>query len=119
LALFVLIIVAIVVFQTWKDWKLLSKNWVIPDWLRGVALGGVLAISIAAMSSYATAWIEDPAARFGDNAISSRVFWPQLALVAISGTVILLMTRKKRLPWMILLAGMVLAAFWVGAVLGS
>lgn len=119
MALFVLIIVAIVVYQTWKDWSLLSKNWVIPDWVRGIALGGMLAISIAAVSSYATAWIEDPAARFGDNAISSHMLWAQIGLVAISGTVILLMARKKRLPWMILLAGMVLAAFWVGAVLGS
>jgi hypothetical protein len=119
LALFVLIIVAVVVFQTWKDWKLLSKGWVIPDWVRGVALGGVLAASIAALCSYATAWIEDPASSFGDSAASSHVFWPEVALVAISGAVIFLMARKKRLPWMILLAGMVLAAFWVGMTLGS
>jgi hypothetical protein len=118
LGLFVLIIVGVIVTQTWYDWKKSSKDWVLPEWAKGVALGGVLAVSLAAMSSYATVWMQDPAAAFGGS-FTGRTLWPQVALVTISATVIFLMARKKRLPWMILLAGMVLAAFWVGMVLGS
>jgi hypothetical protein len=118
LGLFVLIIVGIVVAQTWYDWRRNSKDWVLPDWARGLALGGVAAISIAAVTSFATAWISDPVSQLG-GVIASRGFWPQAGLVLISGSVIYLMARKRRLPWLLLLAGMVLAAFWVGMALGS
>jgi hypothetical protein len=118
LGLFVLIIVGVVVAQTWRDWRQNSKNWVLPEWARGVALGGVLAVSLAAVSSFATAWMQDPATQWGDT-LQSRVFWPQAGLVAIAGAVIFFMVRKRRLPWMVLLAGMVLAAFWIGMALGS
>jgi hypothetical protein len=118
LGLFVLIIVGVVVAQTWYDWRKNSKDWVLPDWARGLALGGIVAVSIAAVTSFATAWIADPVSQMG-GVIASRVFWPQAGLVLISGTVIFLMARKRRLPWLLLLAGMVLAAFWVGMALGS
>jgi hypothetical protein len=119
LGLFVLMIVGVVVAQTWHDWRKNSKDWVLPDWARGIALGGVLAVLIAAASSYATSLIEDPASRLDGGMLDSRTFWPEVGLVAISATVIFLMARKRRLPWMLLLAGMILAAFWVGMVLGS
>lgn len=118
MGLFVLIIVGVVVAQTWHDWKKNSKDWVLPEWAKGIALGGVLAISIAAITSFASGWMQDPASQLG-GVLESHTFWPQVGLVAISATVILLMARKRRLPWMLLLAGMVLAAFWVGMVLGT
>lgn len=115
---FVLFIVGIVVAQTWHDWKKNSKDWSLPEWARGLAIGGVIAVSIAAVSSFAMGWMTDSAGQLG-NYLNSNMFWPQAGLVVISAAVILLMARKRRLPWMILLAGMVLAAFWVGIVLGS
>jgi hypothetical protein len=118
LGLFVLIIVGVVVAQTWYDWRLSSKDLVLPEWAKGVALGSVLAVSMAAATSYAIGWMQDSAAQAADPA-ASHLLWPQLGLVAISGTVIFLMTRKRRLPWMLLLAGMILAAFWVGMYFGS
>lgn len=117
LGIFVLFIVGVVVAQTWHDWKKNSKDWVLPEWMRGVALGGVIAVSIAAVSSFAMGWITDPAAQ-SSNFLNSSML-PEIGLVAISATTILLMARKRRLPWLILLGGMVLAAFWVGIVVGS
>lgn len=117
LGLFILIIVSVVVAQTWHDWRKSSKDWILPEWARGVALGGVLAISLAAATSFASAWIQDPATQWSD-ALESSVFWPQVGLVAVAGTVIFLMARKRRLPWMLLLAGLVLGAFWIGIAIG-
>ena len=73
---------------------------------------------IAAVSSFAAGWIQDPNPQLG-GMLESHELWPQIGLVAVSAAVILLMARKRRLPWLLLLAGMVLAAFWIGSVLGS
>jgi hypothetical protein len=118
LGLFVLIIIGTVVAQTWYDWRKNSKDWVLPEWVRGVALGGVLAVSTAGLSSFAAGWMQDPHPQLG-GMLESRALWPQVCLFAVSASVILLMARKRRLPWLFLLAGMVLAAFWIGTVLGS
>lgn len=118
MGLLVLVIIGIVVAQTWYDWRKNSKDWVLPEWVRGVALGGVLAVSTAGLSSFAAGWIGEPHAQLG-GMLTSHTLWPQVGLVAVSATVILLMARQRRLPWLLLLAGMVLAAFWIGTVLGS
>jgi nicotinamide riboside transporter PnuC len=117
-ALFVLIIVGIVVAQTWYDWRKNKKNGVLPDWAKGVALGGVLSVSLAAMASFASAWMQDPGSPWG-NAIQSHLFWPEAGLFLVAVSAVLLMTRKKRLPWLLLLAGVILAALWVGMSIGS
>ena len=118
LGFFALFIVGVVIAATWHDWKTNSKDWVLPEWMRGVAVGGVIAVTIAAVSSFAMGWITDPASQVG-NLLDSRALWPEVGLVAISATTILVMARKQRLRWMILLIGMVLAAFWVGIIAGS
>lgn len=118
MGLFVLLIIGIVVAQTWYDWRKNSKDWALPEWVRGAALGGVLAVSIAGLSSFAAGWIQDPHPQLS-GMLESHTLWPQVGLVAVSATVILLMARKRRLPWLLLLGGMVFAAFWIGTVLGS
>ncbi len=118
LGFFVLIIIAVVVAQTWHDWRKSSKDLVLPEWAKGLALGGVLAISTAGLASFASTWMQDPTNQLG-GILESHQFWPEAGLVAISAAVILLMARERRLPWMLLLAGMLVAAFCVGAVFAS
>jgi hypothetical protein len=118
LALVVLLIVSVVVGQTWHDWRKSSRDWVLPDWAKGVALGGVLAVSLAAASAFASAWLQDPGSEWG-SAFESRVFWPQVGLVVFAVAVVFLMARKRSLPWMLLIGGLVLCAFWIGMALGS
>jgi len=116
LALVVLLIVGVVVAQTWHDWRVSSGDWVVPEWAKGVALGGVFAVSLAAVSAFASAWLQDPASEWG-TAFESRVFWPQLALVIFAAAVVFLLARKRSLPWMLLIAGLVICAFWIGMAL--
>ena len=77
MALFVLILVGVVVAQTWFDWRDAKKTWVIPEWAKGMALGGLIAVSLAATTSVATVWLGDDAGQLS-NGFSSRLFWPEL-----------------------------------------
>ena len=40
-ALFVLMVAALVVAQTWLDWRDTKKDWVVPEWVKGLALAGL------------------------------------------------------------------------------
>jgi hypothetical protein len=117
LALLVLLIVGIVVAQTWHDWRQSSKDWVLPEWAKGVALGGVLAVSLAAVTASASVWLQDPTSQWG-GAFESRVFWPQVGLVIFAAALVFLLARKRSLPWIVVIAGLVLCAFWIGMALG-
>lgn len=118
MGLFVLFIIGLVVAQTWYDWRKNNKDLALPEWANGLALGGILAVSTAGLASFASAWMRDPSSQLG-AIVDAHEFWPQVALVAVSTIVILLMARKRRLPWMVVLAGMVIAAFWVGSLFAS
>ena len=54
MALFVLILVGVVVTQTWLDWRDAKKAWSMPEWAKGMALGGVIAISSGMVGLTAT-----------------------------------------------------------------
>ena len=64
MALFALILVGIVVAQTWLDWRDEKKSWVVPDWAKGIALGGVVAVSLAAATSTASVWLREGAGQW-------------------------------------------------------
>lgn len=117
MALFVLIIVGVVVALTWVDWRDSIKSWRVPEWAKGVALGGTVGVSIAAASSFVSVWLRDSAPHL-TGGVGSGLFWLELAfLLAVMG-VIALGTRRKRLLRLFLLAACVLAAaFWLGMVL--
>ena len=118
MGLFVLIIVGVVVAQTWLDWRKSTSARVLPEWAKGIALGGVFAVSIAAMTSFATGWMQDPAAQL-PTAMESRAFWPEAGLLTLVAGAIVLVARKKRMGWILLLAGLVVGAFWIGMSFGS
>jgi ABC-type uncharacterized transport system fused permease/ATPase subunit len=115
-ALFVLILVGVVVAQTWLDWRDAKKTWVVPEWAKGMALGGVIAISLAASTSVAAVWLRDDSGQWTD-AFSSRLFWPELVFVLCAMGILVLVARKKWLRLMLLLAGVLVAAFWLGMTL--
>jgi hypothetical protein len=112
-ALFILILVGVVVAQTWFDWRDAKKAWIIPEWAKGMALGGLLAVSLAAATSVAAVWLRDDAGQ-STGAFVTRLFWPELAFVACGIGIIVVAARKKWLRFMLLLAGVVIAAFWLG-----
>jgi hypothetical protein len=50
MALFVIVVMGIIVTQTWLDWRHTQKVWMIPAWAKGVALAGVVAVSLTAVT---------------------------------------------------------------------
>lgn len=114
--LFVLVVVGLVVAQTWLDWRDTKKGWVVPDWIKGTALAGILAVSLAAATSFASAWIQDPANQLGDE-LSLSHLWPELVFLFCMMGIIVFTVRKKRLRLLFLLTGVLVAAFWLGMAL--
>jgi hypothetical protein len=115
-AFFALLVVGVVVAQTWLDLRDTQKNSMIPDWAKGMALAGVLTVSLSAAASFASAWLEDAAGQWS-NRFRTQFSWPELGflLCAIGG--IALTTRKRRLGLLLVLTGVTIAAFWVGMML--
>jgi hypothetical protein len=112
LALFVLLVVGVVVAQTWLDWRDTRKGSRIPDWAKGTALASVLAVSLALATSYASAWIEgsEPLSPRGD----SRVLWPQIGFLICTMGLLIAAARHKRFRWMFVAAGVVVGVLWIG-----
>jgi hypothetical protein len=117
-AFFVLILVGVVVAQTWLDWRDTLKKWVFPNWAKGTALAGVIAASLTAVTSFASVLIQEPASQPGTESVS-KLFWPELAFLLCMMGVIVVSVRKKRMRLMLVLAAMVLGAFWLGIMLSS
>jgi hypothetical protein len=117
-ALFVLVLVAVVVAQTWVDWRDARKKLIVPDWAKGTALAGVIAASLTALTSFASVWIRDSSSPSA-AAFPSKLFWPEVAFLLCTMAVIVLSVRKKRLRLMLLLVAMVFGAFWMGVMLSS
>jgi hypothetical protein len=118
-ALFVLILVGLVVALTWADWRDTRKDWIMPEWAKGMALAGVVAVSLTAATSFASVWLQDDAGQW-TGGIGSRSFWLELVFLLSVLGIIVFAARKKRLRLMLVVTGIALAgAFWLGAFLFS
>lgn len=116
MALFVLIAVGLVVTQTWLDWRDSMKGWTVPNWAKGMALGGIIAVSLAATASFASVWLQDAAAQWTAGVVSWR-FWIECAvMLAVMGAIVLA-ARRKRARMLLFVACLVAAAFFLGALL--
>lgn len=119
MGLFVLIAVGVVVAQTWLDWSDSRKTWVLPDWVKGLALGGAVTICMTAAASYASVWLQDPASSWSSEVTVPRLFWPELGFLAVIMGIIVVAARKKRMRLALLLTGVVVIAYWLGMTLSS
>jgi hypothetical protein len=116
-ALFVLIIVGVVVAQTWLDWCDARKNWVLPDWAKGVALAGALGALLTAATSSASFLMQDAAGGWGGG--GSGLFWPELGFLLCAMAIVIFAVRKKRMRVLLALSALLIAAFWIGMALSS
>jgi hypothetical protein len=117
-ALFVVVIVGLVVAQTWLDWRDARKTWVVPEWVKGTALAGVVAVSLTAATSFASVLIQDSASQW-TSGLGSGMFWPQLGFLVCAMGIIIATLRKKRLRLMLILTTLLTFAFWLGMTLSS
>jgi hypothetical protein len=113
MALFVLVVVGLVVAQTWFDWRDAKRDWIVPEWAKGMALAGVLVASLTAATSFASSWMQDSAAH-SSTVFNPSLFWPELGFLLCGMAVIVVAVRKKRLRLMLILTGVLTAAFWIG-----
>jgi len=112
--LFVLLLVGIIVTQTWLDWRDTRRGSALPDWAKGVALASVVAITFASAATYATVWIEG---EHSNVSAGSQFVWPELGFLLCAMGIIVAAVRKKRMRWIFVLGGIVVAAFWAGMTL--
>ena len=117
MALFVLIIVGVVVAQTWLDWRDARKNWVLPDWAKGVALAGALGALLTAATSSASFLMQDASGGWGGG--GSGLFWPELGFLLCAMAIVIFAVRKKRMRVLLALSALLIAAFWIGMALSS
>ena len=116
MALFVLIVVGLVVAQTWLDWRDSIKGWIVPDWAKGIALGGVIAVSLAATSSFASVWLRDAAAPWTAGVVSWRFAMELGFMLAMMGLIVLA-SRRKHARLALLALCLIAAVLWLGMVL--
>lgn len=120
MALFVLILVGLVAAQTWLDWREARKDWIIPDWAKGLALAGVVAVSLTAATSFASTWLETSNGAQWTAGFGTSFFWLELAFLLFVLGMIVVATRMKRLRWLLVIASVAVAvAFWYGMTLLS
>ena len=116
MALFVLVLIGVVVAQTWFDWRDTKKARAVPEWAKGMALGGLLAVPLAAGAAVFSIWLRQDSGEWAD-AFSSRAFWPELLVVLGAMGALVVALRKRSLRFMLLLAGAVIVAFVLGLTL--
>jgi hypothetical protein len=113
-ALFVLVVLGLVVSQTWLDWRETERNWVVPDWAKGLALAAVAAISLASATSFASSWLLGETDTWSSE-LTSRRLWFQLGFVVCTMGLIVVGAHKKRLRLALFMAGIAAAIIcWVG-----
>jgi hypothetical protein len=118
MALFIIIIVAVVIVQTWLDWRDDDRRSALPAWASSFALSGVLVASLAAVTSLASIFYRDTVGQIAKG-LNSPMFWPELGMLLCGLGVTVAAVRKKRVRVLLLLGGLLMAAFWLSLALSS
>jgi hypothetical protein len=117
-ALFIVVVVGLVVAQTWLDWRETKKDFVVPEWAKGIALAGFVGACLTAATSFASNMLEDSAGQWSGS-LAGRLFWPELGFLLCAMGIIIAAVRKKRLRLMVLLTALLIEIFWLGATFWS
>ena len=118
MALFVVLIVAVVVGQTWLDWRDAQRASAAPVWASGVALAGIVAASLTAATSLASFIYQDSVGAWASS-LGSGFFWPQFGFLLCSMGIVVAVVRKKRLRTLLFVVGLLMGAFLLGLALST
>jgi hypothetical protein len=116
MALFTILIVALVVGLTWWDWRDVERESGLPHWIGGLALAGLAAASLTGFSSMGSVLyahtVSELQAGFG-----SPSFWPQSMFLLCGLGLIVLSVRKKSVRTLLALAGVLTFGLLLGLAL--
>ncbi|MFZ0038558.1 MAG: hypothetical protein WAK91_14105 [Candidatus Acidiferrales bacterium] len=110
MALLVLLVVAMIVGQTWMDWHETRRQRAIPEWVSGLALAALVATPLTAGASFASMWYQDSLGLNGSGI--GAWFWFEAGFALCAMGIIIAATRKKRLRTLIILSSVLTVALW-------
>ena len=110
MALLVLLVVALIVGQTWFDWRETRRQRVMPEWVSGLALAAFVATPLTASASFASMWYQDSLGLNGTGV--GAWFWFEAGFALCAMGIVIAATRKKRLRTLIILSSLLTAALW-------
>ncbi|HEV2490831.1 MAG TPA: hypothetical protein VGT03_13580 [Candidatus Acidoferrales bacterium] len=113
MAFFIVLIVALVAGLTWWDWREVQRQEALPDWATGAALAGMIGAALIGITSMGSALYNHTVSEL-QTGLGSGMFLPQLIFLTIGLGVILLAVRKKSARTLLLLAGILMVALWLG-----
>jgi cytochrome bd-type quinol oxidase subunit 2 len=112
MAFFILLAVALVVGQSWLEWKDTRQRSVLPEWAKGVGLACIVAISLTASTSFASYWYQESLA--SDSTGASPWLLLQIGLVLCGMAAIVFAVRRKKMRTVLIVTGVVAAFGWLG-----
>jgi polyferredoxin len=112
MAIFILLAIALVVGQSWLEWKDTRQRSVLPEWAKGVGLACMVAICLTAGTSFAGYWFQESMSADGTG--SSPWLLLQIGLVLCGMAAIVFAVRRKKLRTVLIISGVVAAFGWLG-----
>jgi hypothetical protein len=116
-ALVAIVIVALIVGQTWSDWRRDRRGWMLPQWASGLALAALIATPLTATACFASIWYQDSLG-LGTSSLDTW-FWLEMGFALSAMGIVIAATRKKQLRVLLLLSAVLTAALWAGLTLFS
>jgi len=113
MALFVVLIVALVIGQTWWDWRDVKRGPAVPHWIGALALAGLLAASLSGATSMGSVLYQHTVGEL-QSGLGSSMFWAEFAFLLCGLGVIIAAVRKKSVRTLLLVAGVLSFALWLG-----
>lgn len=113
MALFVVLIVALVVGQTLWDWRDTKRGSAPPYWVGGLALAGLLAATLSGANSMGSVLYEHTVGELQAGS-GAGMFWAEAAFLFCGLGVIVVALHKKSARTLLLVAGVLSFALWLG-----
>ncbi len=117
MALLVLLIVGVVVSQTWIEWRDARRGWHVPEWASGLGLAALVATPLTATASFASMWYQDSLG-LRSRGIGAW-FWFEMGFALCAMGIVVAATRRKRLRTLMVIAGVLTVGLWIGLALST
>ncbi|HEV2615650.1 MAG TPA: hypothetical protein VGU63_03460 [Candidatus Acidoferrales bacterium] len=116
MALFVTLIVALVIGQTLWDWRDAKRGPSAPRWLGALALTSLLAATLFGTNSMGSVLYQRTVGEL-NTGLGAGSFWAEAVFLFCGLGVIVAAVRKKSVRSLLLVAGVLSFALWLGVTL--